>query len=401
MIIICGSSAWQYWRTPPVLRDGWLDESVLDAALPKESPDRAALRTLRRNAREADRAVHARLLGELKGVSLPVHVMVDAPYDRHPTTLVVPHRMAQGLPARAIRPLGGGLFVLSPEASALSLGRAETLPTRIISVAKRAFEACGIFSIMPSNGRVDVALRELVERGALSPGASGRHGIAAFSDARGRRLPSCDRHGEPLPWMPSFDRLGKITDLWKRPPLTSVSEMASLLDEAGAGQGVEGAETARRALETVMEGAASPEEVRAVMLLCSPTWLGGESWGRPDLNRTVLLTSSAKAIAHQARCVADVLWARQKVDLEVQGKAFHADEQGFNVATGRRPALESMGYAVLELTHEQMANLELLDAMLPTFARALGMPLRSRTPAFLKRRAALHRALFDGPYDPV
>lgn len=89
-----------------------------------------------------------------------------------------------------------------------------------------------------------------------------------------------------------------------------------------------------------------------------------------------------------------------KVDLEVQGMAFHADDQGFLVASGRRTALESMGYTVLEINHEQMADLEKFDAMLPSMARAVGYPLQPRTGAFLQRRDKLHRALFGLPYDP-
>lgn len=61
---------------------------------------------------------------------------------------------------------------------------------------------------------------------------------------------------------------------------------------------------------------------------------------------------------------------------------------------GRRAGLEALGFEVREITDAQVRNLEIWDAMLEGFSRALDMPLRKRTPAFLRRRDELRGELF-------
>lgn len=80
--------------------------------------------------------------------------------------------------------------------------------------------------------------------------------------------------------------------------------------------------------------------------------------------------------------------------LEVHGEAFHADREGFRQGYGRTAALESMGYAVAELTYAQMADYHALETLMPVLAAKLGMPLKPRTAAFIKRRKHLHGELF-------
>lgn len=393
MVVICDISAWQYWRTPPVVREGWLDAALLDQMLSAASLDREILKPLRANAREAERLIRWRLLADLKGLSLPVHVMVDVRESRHASEILRVHEYPRNLPADMLVDLGNGLYVMPPELSA-SLGMRKT---DVVTMAKRMFEACGLFSIIPSNPRIQLVLNDLLSRGVLAALSSRGDGIYGYSDSNGRRQGFLDQEGEALPWSPTFDRTARLTDMWKRAPLTSTDAIAASLDRL---EGVRGLPMARRALALARDGAASPEEVRAYLLLCSGWRVGGESWGTPDLNRRVDFTPEARLLARRSFAVADCLWMEPKVDLEVQGMAFHADDQGFLVASGRRTALESMGYTVLEINHEQMADLEKFDAMLPSMARAVGYPLQPRTGAFLQRRDKLHRALFGLPYDP-
>lgn len=53
-----------------------------------------------------------------------------------------------------------------------------------------------------------------------------------------------------------------------------------------------------------------------------------------------------------------MMWIDSRFIIECQGKAFHADEQGFEVKTGRRSGLEAMGFEVREITDAQMRSLE-------------------------------------------
>lgn len=395
-VTICGVSAWQYHRTPPILRGLELEEEALLEYIGQRDATRARLMRrllrLRDNAREADRLVCGRLTTDLKGIALPVHVIVDGGASSHPSTLTIPHRGdGRGLAGSRI-PLGGGLFVLTPEATlsdmAGSLGYVRT--------AMLAFEACGIFAIAPVGMRLACAQAQLVGQGILSRDAPFAPVIRGHRDERGLALPFVDARGRDFPWNPSFLRSGTISDLWSRPPLTSVERLRDFARSVGLGS----RNALVRALPLVRDGAASPLEVKANLLLCSGSWNGGESWGDPHLNRRIALSPGARALAHTPFCVADCLWPENHAVLEVLGEAYHSDEYGFKLASGRTAALESMGYKVAEIINEQMADLSLLDALLPSLAEKLGFSYVAPSVAFLRRRDRLHRELFRRRFEP-
>lgn len=393
-VVICDISAWEYWRTPPLLQDIEISADRFHRMIPQNSPLRHTVPHPRSDARRADRLICGRILTDLKGLSTPVHVMVSEPSSLHVSSLIHPHAMPSNLPREHLVPLGNGLSVLSPELC-LVLHRKRRDAAQI---AKMMFEACGIFTICPGSVRLAAAMRDLASSGALHRGCiPSNQRIYEFCGPTGIPNGTTGNDGETLPWEPSFDRRGQITDLWKRPPLTDTGSIARLLDGLG---GPHRFKEARRALDATIDGAASPEEVRALLMLCSDRWLGGESWETPLLNARIDLTLEAKALSHRGFFVADALWPETRGILEVNGEVAHADEDGFLIASGRTPALESMGYRVAELNHEQMADLELFDAMLPTISSKLGLPLKKRTAAFLARRDRLHRELFRRPYEP-
>ena len=224
MVVICDISAWQYWRTPPVVREGWLDAALLDQMLSAASSDREILKPLRANAREAERLIRWRLLADLKGLSLPVHVMVDVRESRHASEILRVHEYPRNLPADMLVDLGNGLYVMPPELSAsLSMRK-----TDVVTMAKRMFEACGLFSIIPSNPRIQLVLNDLLSGGVLAASSSRGDGIYGYSDSNGRRQGFLDQEGEALPWSPTFDRTARLTDMWKRAPLTSTDAITAI-----------------------------------------------------------------------------------------------------------------------------------------------------------------------------
>lgn len=391
--VICGLSAWQFWRTPPLLSSGEFDPLFNPTHLCASTGLAASVFKIRSNARPADRLVQSRLFGDLVGVTLPVQVMVpDGSCGMRPTALTVPHRLLPSIPEGGIVDLGNGLGVLSPEATICMLAKTLTH----VELAKLILEACGIFTLVPQTGRVKHLVNELSSQGVLTRERCGRDGIFGYSDAAGNPLGTLDAFGDDLPWTPSFDRSGRVTDLWKRTPLTSIEAIEAYARRIG----FDGNDTLKRALAMSANGSASPAEAKAYLLLCSGAWNGGESFGEPSLNRRVVYTPEASALAGGRFCVADILWAGTKRDLEIQSEEYHADDLGYREASGRTSALENMGYTVAELTYQQMADLELFDAVLPTLAKKLGFELRERSVAFLRRRAKLHAALFCKPYEP-
>lgn len=395
MIALCDISAWEYWRTPPLLRYFAISDNALLQAEPEGSPLLRALTHSRQNTSAVERLVALRLGQDLKGLSFPIHIMTDEPCRRARTDFLHIHRIPKALPSTAFTSIDFGLSVVSPTYCTV----VHCQQRSVASIAKMMFEACGIFSICPTNNGIDLAIRGLSEiTPVLREGVPKQLGIYGCYDASGRKLGFLDAEGNKLPWNPCIDRSGNLTDLWKRPPLTSVSDIAAACEGLA---GLRYLETVQRALQVAHDGAASPEEVRAVMLLCSGAHLGGEAFEAPILNMTITYSEQARALAHRSFAIGDCMWPHAKTILEVNGEAFHADRSGFLIASGRRPALESMGYTLLELNHEQMANLELFDTMLPAFSKALQIPLRHRTSAFLRRRNQLHHELFELPYEPT
>ena len=150
----------------------------------------------------------------------------------------------------------------------------------------------------------------------------------------------------------------------------------------------------RHVLGNVIDGSASPLETEVLLMLCGSKWIGGEGWEEPWVNRRLDFPSNIRALSGQGYAIPDQMWLDRGIIFECQGKAFHADEQGFEVRNGRRAGLEALGFEVREINDAQVRNLEIWDAMLEGFSRAFDMPLRKRTPAFLRRRDELHGELF-------
>lgn len=393
--VICSTSAGEYFAAPDCIRERELAPEVAVAPEPVGAGLPARLFRLRANAREVDAQVLGQLLTHLKGVSLPVHVYVDPACSMHRTDLVIPHKRPAWLEARHTKSLGGGLSVLLPEVQLLLNKRSQG----VIQVAMRMFEATGIYAICSEAPLARLLLRKLVECGAVSRDMHADKRVYGYSDHRGLPLGFLDTEGEPLPWTACFDRFGNLTDMWKRPPITSCEHLARMLEEfrdlaKDRSSGFRDGVIAGRALRLVREGSASPAESKANLLLCAGWRYGGESWGSPDLNREIVYSEEARRIAGAAYCYGDAVWSGAKNVVEVDGYGFHADDLGFRIVTGRNAALRSMGYNVIELTTFQLADLEQLDALLPVYAEQLGFPLQKRTPAFLRRRDALHRELF-------
>ena len=195
--IVCDMSAWQYWSTPPAIRKAILPTELARESLPKGPGSSVSFLVPRKNARRPDALIGSRLLGDLKGVALPVHVITDSLKSRLVTTLVHPHRKRIDLTDSELYDLGGGLAVTSPEATLRHLARKHTLGF----VLEKMLEACGIYSVAPQTARVTATIGLLVQEGLLTRSAIARMpSISAFYDEAGSIVSHTDREGNPLDW---------------------------------------------------------------------------------------------------------------------------------------------------------------------------------------------------------
>ena len=157
--IICNISAWDYWRTPPVLRDV---EIPLEIAL-CDQPDGLGLdwpRAIpRQNARQLDLIIRERLLTDLKGVAPPVHMMLPEGI-RYSSELITAHRIPKNLPREWVVDIGGNIGILSP-ALLLTNSPCHADP---IALALGMCEACGIYATSP-----DFAVRFIAFLGVSMP----------------------------------------------------------------------------------------------------------------------------------------------------------------------------------------------------------------------------------------
>lgn len=80
---------------------------------------------------------------------------------------------------------------------------------------------------------------------------------------------------------------------------------------------------------------------------------------------------------------------------EANGEAYHADRHGFTEQSGRRAALETIGYTVMDITNDMINDLERFDAFLTSIEMQTGIHLRDKSVAFLGRREKLHGELFS------
>ena len=385
VVIISGTSAWEYYRTPPVVRDAAIPK---DAVLHTDSPKaiRSMRKHVRANASEATRRILPRLCTDLKGLRLPVHVIASDSNAYHHTRYVAYHHARRPFAKEDLVPLGAGVFVTSPE---LTLAQLASRCSRT-SLLLKMYEACGTYATFAPTPQASFVLTQLVENGFLKA-AQAAPGVGAFYDARGKRAPALAPSGEPFAWKPCVDRFGALTDLWRRPPLTNSEKLRAFMS---ATRYLHGIAQARRAANEVHDGSASPLETRFALMACLNARNGGEGWPAPTFNQRIDLNVSARRLAGTDYCVADLLWPAERVDVELNGKAFHADRLGFSRSSGRRAALESMGYTVIEITYEQMAKPDMLEPMLELCAGKIDQPLQARTRDFLRAREQLHAELF-------
>lgn len=388
MVVIWGVSAWEYHTTPPVIRDTGVSLEAVMKVAHSEIAIPSWVFKPRANACEAARLVQNRLFFDLKNIKLPICVFVENGASTDATRIISPTRMPRFLPQEELTRLGENLYVTSPRLTLLHL--AQSLPWQ--QLALRMLEACGIYASTDYTSRSIPIVKEIGETLSAQEKTLFRTpAISEFCDEFGSPIELVDKYGNPLGWSPCVNRFGRITNLWKRPPLTSTHEIGELLDACTR---VRGLPDARTALSQVQDGCGSPLEAQLFLLLCASRRYGGEQWERPSLNRHVEFTKAAIDLSGQSFCVCDLLWADQKVAIEAKGKDYHADREGFEEENGRRAALESMGFSVFDIVHSQMFYLDRFDTLVKTFSERLKFPIQSRTPAFLRHRKELHDMIF-------
>lgn len=372
--IICGSTAYRYWRMPPVaqlLVAGPGDDAALRGLL--SADDIVALRaelasTLPlsvacapspswRNAGEDARRIRDihHLLGP--ATDLPVEVLVQEAKACHDSNLIKPRLWSADIPMGSVSQIASDIYVTSPAFTMLQLAsRFDVVRTALL-----ASELCGSFAVFKSPAPLARVLQGLIDRG---------------------RLPEIDG------WRPSLNN-GKLTDLWMRPPLI---EPTDLFEVVAVSESRNGHATLGRAAALVVPGAASPFEVQTGALLGFPRSLGGEGLDGFRFNERVALTSEARLLCGKECCYCDLYW-EDGVDVECQSVQHHDNLGSYVSDSERTAALKAMGIEVVPVTFGQLSSPDRFDAVVRLIAEIRGVVLRKKTSRQMAKTAELRNEL--------
>lgn len=374
--VICGSTAFQYWRIPPVvqlLTVGPEDDPTLCRLL--EPNKLLALRaelastlplsvTCGEPKLQRRTCVDSRRIRELHallapGCKLPVEVLTNDASRFHKSPLVRVRIWTHDLPFGSLVQIANDVCVTSPAFTMLQLaGHFDVARTVLL-----ASELCGSFAVYKTPAPIARVLQDLIDHD---------------------RLPTLGG------WEPSL-RDGKLTDLWMRPPLL---EPADLRQIAAVSESRFGRSTLERAAQLVVPGAASPFEVQAAVLLGFPRRLGGEGFSGLQHNARVPFSPEARLLAGKSCCYCD-LWWDDGVDVECQSAQHHSKLGNYLSDSERTAALKAMGIEVIPITFAQLKHEKSYAALVKLIAGARGIRLRTKTERELAHAEKLRQLVFS------
>lgn len=358
--VVCGPTAYRYWRTPPIVH--------LLAAAPEDHPalrnliDAEELRAFRadlltqtafgrqctgsawRNVSSHSERIREYAAFLAPFADYPVDILVHNTKTRRSSSLIRPWLWTQELPFGATTTVVDELAVTTPAFTLLQLASRASLNRTLLL----ASEACGSYATYCPPVPVRIILQKLIDRGRLR-----------------------DFGG----WRPSLSGDGRLTDLWSRDPLVNPRE---LLEMANSASRLRGCATLRRASELVVPMAASPFETQAGLLLGLSRRLGGAGFEGYTHNEKVDLSREARLIADRSYCSCDIYWP-DGLDIECQSARHHNNEASLLSDSDRSTALELMGVRVLPLTYRQLVDESRFEAFTSAVAHALGVAQKPRT----------------------
>lgn len=333
-MIVAGTSAFRLYRTPP--------QALITMPRLPVSEDRGTRMSL-----------HAHPL--VKHVfGYPIDTLVPEHSHRTGADLYNPISWTGELPKESLIEVDGAGKLTSPEFTLFTMARSVPM----LELALAMYEFCGEFSVYAPSEEVEAAL-------AYAP-----RGWRRVNDSRGRG-----------------------TNLWMRPPLTTVERIRSFADSVGGRRGIRAFNTAAGLVCGVVR---PPMEAQAALLLSAPRPMGGYGL-EVQTNRIIRLTPEARKLAQRDYCIADLYLespdGTKVIDIECQGAAVHAGELASESDADRTTALEAMGLDVLLLSYGQMASQQRFALSVDLAAQKLSVELKRKTERMLNAECDLRRRI--------
>ena len=381
-IIICGWTAFQYMRKPPVVRmlEAWLS-SHPEVVLPgnKDWCTTGAHESLR------------------PAPECPIDVLACSEKER---------LRGKGFRSHRLTGADASLLTRSVHSAPLAQDRhkrridrittpAVTLLTMAMDIgheklALAASELLGSFSVFTPNPFCQAILDGLVREGPVS------RELAEVIRLVPRDIRSLARYGA---WRQAYKRDGSPTSLWRRPAILTPGELDRLSEQT---HNLRGSTTLSRAAYIALTGTASPFEAQAGILLGLPKQSGGEGLGTPLCNHPVRLSSSVALFAGQKTCYCDLFFSRgasrgklarepRHLDVECHSTTWHAHDDKAISDIRRINGLEAMGVRTSLITHDILINDRRMASFAQEMRRRMGMKPIELSPERERRRERLRR----------
>jgi hypothetical protein len=332
MICISHDSAIRFWENPN--HYFFLRNKIENELFEKCCTLASGLQVKNSAARKKER-IHDICEAYNLGESGLLHLLVSKNAYRGKCPNVNNHVLAYELPKYSFRMISEDVLVVSPELALLQVGAQKSIP----EIVKLACELNSSFSINHSF-------------------VCGINNLSSDNDADG--LTNAIISKEPVS---NFNKMGEF-----------VSSVAN----------VGGVKKFRRAIKYVPNGsAASPMEISLALLLSLPSGYGGFGLPKPEFNGDVLFGNEAASVYGHSKCVCDLLWANEKVDVEYNSDAMHANPTQMLRDSERALALECDGYRVVSVTKQQL------------FDRVRAKHIACQVGKMLGRRVRIQRKGFD------
>lgn len=157
---------------------------------------------------------------------------------------------------------------------------------------------------------------------------------------------------------------------------------------------------ARNAALPLANGAASPAESQAFLLLCLPRKKGGYALDKPALNQRLLVSRHSVSAIPESLEVPfrktrrpDFFWPASKLALEYESSAHHSSHPDISRDSMRRIELERAGVHVMTLTNRQLYDRDLFDRVARTIAKKTGKRLHDPPAQWFKKQLALRNKI--------
>jgi len=183
-----------------------------------------------------------------------------------------------------------------------------------------------------------------------------------------------------------------LSGFYSRPQLTSVSKLSAFVDRM---EGADGVKNARKALNYIADGSASPMETILVMLMILPYRLGGYGLPVPELNSRITPVKEIRSNSSKSFYSCDLLWRDANLAVEYDSNQYHTGAERIASDSKRRNVLNAIGITVYTVTSKQIYSYKELEKVAKLLAIRLGKRLRYENTMFMLKQSNLRSILFS------